>query len=156
MSGRTLTRGLSIVLAAAAAGCELADVSLAPPDDVIVAEVYVIQDEHGARATAFVHRTLGGTPGRPPDPVVALRSGGGEVLLREALRADCVRADTTATIAGRCLVTGAGENDRALAAVLNAGEVEAEVRVGSVRLRGRLRLPEPFRLVQPQASACRL
>lgn len=99
---RTWGAALSVVPALASAGCDLTEVSLADPEDVIIAEAHVIltlrsggPGDPGGRvemaAPTLLHRTYGDGPRSVPGAVVRIAGASGRVVqLLEGRPEDCV------------------------------------------------------------------
>lgn len=138
-----------------AAGCELEEVTIVDPTDVVVAEVHLqIPDvqEGGARLTAFLHRTLGPDGGSRPVPgarVTVARSDGVTVELAETGIDRCV-VTTPIDGTGTCLFA-APEAAR----VFGPGDtltLRIDLAGGGV-LRSQSVVPGFFHLVAPSSGA---
>ena len=133
--------------------CDLAVVTLAEPDDYLVAEIYleVPGGDATARASAFVHRTLGaGGPGLLPETSVTLTAGGRSVRLPETSgAASCLDSIALDGVSGRCFRES--RLPRAFATLGTVIEARVEAR-GFGTLTGATSLPGDFVLVAPEAG----
>jgi len=132
-----------------ATGCELTDVTLASPDDVLIAEVFIESLDGSGRAYAFVHRSLGaGLEPEVPGVDITLTGPGGNVTLLETDGPEeCLVEATTPLVGGTCYrLDGfpdgfAGPGDRV--------ELRMQTLDGRT-LRGSTTLPEDFALQVPE------
>jgi len=137
------------------AGCDVAEVVLAAPEPLVVAEVYVEISPDGDRATAFLHGGLGGSS-LPTDgaSVVLSVDGDGFELPALADPADCLLENSLEAIEGGCyggmLPVGFAEPEDALSVTITLAD-------GS-ELSGESRIPGDFDLLTPTVgtSACYL
>ena len=133
-------------------GCELEEVQLATPQDVIVAEV--ILRAGIATQQAWLHRTRSATGDpRVANAIVAVRGPAGAVTFAAAPDTSCVvpRNDTAANSQGSCyLSTG-----NALA-VTPGQTYELTIRVDSNVLTGTTTVPQDFAVLRPTAGSCSL
>ncbi len=163
----------AVVLAAASAsaGCELTEVGLVDPEDVIIAEAHVVltlrpgrpgNPAGGVEMTmpTLLHRTYGGGPDGVPGAVVRIAGASGRVVqLVEGQDEDCLVARPGFLFAdyyrrGTCYGAPAGT------VPFEPGEqVSLEVRAsGGQVLTATSRIPGAFALVEPlgAGAACRV
>jgi len=136
-------------------GCDVAEVVLAEPDPLVVAEIYVELSPDGDRATAFLHRGLGEEE-LPVDGAEVVLSVDAEAftLPAQADPADCLLENSLEAITGSCyggpLPDGFVEPGDALSVTVTLAE-------GS-EITGQSRIPGDFELVTPTlgTAACAL
>lgn len=145
-------RAFPVGLAMLLAGCELDEVALAPPEDLLVAEVYLRVGDDGSEALAFLHTTLG-TGGSQTVPGAQVRltlPGGSVVVLEAAAVTDCLEGEETIEgVEGSCYTAGG-----AVFAGLSSGDlVTAELVAPDGRsLEGATTIPGAFALLRPAAA----
>ena len=152
---RIASRFLAVLLTAVAGGCDVAEVVLADPDPLVVAEVYVELSPEGDRATAFLHRALATDPIPVDGATVEVRVRDA-VLGLDALEdpAECLLENSLEAIDGSCyggaLPAGFAEPGDALSVAI--------VLADGNELSGESRIPGDFQLVTPSAGteACSL
>lgn len=137
-------------------GCELQEVSLAEPEDVLVAEAYLLVGDGKDEITAFLHRTLG-APGATELSRARVRLGveGGEsFLLLPAPRGECLFSGDVLEVDGVCFSAPPD-----LEGILGPGanvQLEIELLDGR-RLRGATTVPEELTLLRPgEVESCAL
>lgn len=87
---------VAATVAGVLAGCELEEVTIVDPEDVVVAEAHVqlgLESTRGSRVTVFLHRTLGPAGESLPVPgarVTVSRAGGFSLELAETEPERCV------------------------------------------------------------------
>lgn len=89
-------------------GCELEEVVLATPDDVVVIEAYIMIGDGQDRVSVFLHWTLGTRPARDllDREVVMIREDGLRVPLFPEDMGDCVLPGIVDAVEGVCYVPG--------------------------------------------------
>lgn len=138
-------RAAFVVAAAALCGCELTDITLAEPEDVIVAEVILSTDPEVQ--TAYLHRTRANNA-RVPGALVTVHDEDTNRVLQYSEAGDslCVRGlsgqDTAR--AGTCYAS-----DYTVNFVRPGGRYSLRIQVGSRVMTGRLQVPGTFRLLRP-------
>jgi hypothetical protein len=148
---------LAMVWGFGLAGCDIAQVVLAEPEPLVVAEIYLEAGQGPHRATAFLHRVLGsGSSAAVPGAKVRLLSGGAAVTLTQtADSSPCLIVNDVDVVEGTCyaadpLPEGFGRP---------GSTIEARVRLpdGS-ELVGRTAVPSEFALIVPDpgTTACLL
>ncbi len=137
---------LVLLLGAGAAGCQLREVTLAQPADVVVAEAVL---EAGANVQfAWLHRTLGGDSLRVSGANVQVTSAYGSLIaFREVPAGECVDSSRTFAPgrAGSCYAAATRPEDVLPGARYTLTVVTADGR----RLSGTTTVPGPFRLTRP-------
>jgi hypothetical protein len=157
-AGADLRKGLRAAVlagaAAIAASCEIAEVTVTEPVDLVVAEI--VLDATAARQLAFLHRTVPGPAGLfdVGGANIRVRSGSGGLLTFAAAPLDaCVEQDSVPrSPRGSCYVSAEAPG------FVRPGEaytLEIDV-AGGGRLTGSTRVPGPFALQRPSAAECRL
>lgn len=156
---------LVLLSAGLSAGCELTEVTVAEPEPVIVAEVYL--EAGDGRQHAYLHRTFAGDSvggGPVPGATIEVRDGNGGVLrFAEADSTACFLEWPGGELSryGTCYQAPAPpESDGTGAAPLTiapGGEytLRIELADGGV-LEGATRVPGDFELLRPDAPSCRL
>jgi len=144
--------GIALVGAAcaAAAGCQLREITLAEPEDVIVAEI--VLQAGGTLQLAWLHRTLGSDSLAVPGATVEVTGpGGGIVAFRPASARVCV--DSSAAFApdtsGSCYSASTAPSTIAPGESYTLDIVTAEGR----RLTGTTTVPGPLRVTRPASLA---
>ena len=117
-------------------GCELDEVALTAPEDLLVAEVYLRVGEDGAEAFAFLHSTLGTGQGQtvPGARVLLTLPGGSTVTLEE---------NTIEGVEGSCYATSGSGLDALSSGDLVTAEIVAP---DGRRLDGATAIPGAFAL----------
>jgi hypothetical protein len=137
-------------------GCELDEVSLAEPENVLVAEVYVLMGDGADEMTAFLHWTLGSDPSvNLVNASVQLRGEEGIAIdLSPDERTACLTSETAEKTEGSCFVAPPLGED-----VFDPGErVTVSIVLPDGRsLQGGTTLPGNFRFRAPRvAGVCGL
>lgn len=151
MRATSLLGAAAVALVIASAGCRLQDVTLAPPADVLVAEV-VLQAGAGQQY-ALLHRTVGSGPLTVPGARVEMTlPGGGVVSFTPVNGSRCV--DSTSTFlpdtVGSCYATPPASTSL----VVPGGTYSLSiVAPDGRRLTGTTTVPGSFRLVRPAGLA---
>jgi len=92
-----------------AGGCELAEVTISEPQDLLVAEVFLRVAEAEASAFAFVYRSAGAsTEPLPPSVVTLTRDDGEQRTLVEGHASECLKPDSPRPAVFRCHVLRPG------------------------------------------------
>lgn len=150
-----IVSGLALAAASGLAGCELDEVSVALPKDVLVAEVFVLLGDGEPQASAFLHWTLGTRPARDLIRAsVALVVGDTlEVPLVTGLEAECLLPGSADKVEGACFTASPG-----LEELLGPGSrVEVEIRLDQeLELRGGTVIPQDIQITRPRLPACAL
>ena len=133
--------------------CDLGLVTLAEPEDHLLAEIYLEVREGGApaRASAFIHRTLGASRSDAlPETSVTLTAGGQSVRLTETSGASsCLDSLALGEVSGRCFHEPRLPPEFAMPGTV----VEARVEAGGFgTLTGVTNLPGEFVLLAPEAG----
>lgn len=143
--------GLALFLTA----CELDEVSVAQPENALVAEVYVFMGDGEDQAMAFLHWTLGSESDVDLEDARVTLTGdlGLRVELATDAPAECLQSDAVGVVEGACfLLPPIGEDP------FSPGErLEVQVLLPDGReLAGGATLPGDFDLVTPRFRACGL
>lgn len=150
-----IVSGLALAAAYGLAGCELDEVSVALPKDVLVAEVFVLLGDGDDQASAFLHWTLGTRPARDlMRASVALVVGDTlEVPLATGLEAECLLPESADKVEGACFAASPG-----LEEWLGPGSrVEVEIRLDQeLELWGGTVIPQDIQITRPRLPACAL
>jgi hypothetical protein len=134
------------------AGCELAEVTTAQAEDLVVAEVYLRIDDEGADGLALLHRT--GEPGMPiPGAGVRVRRPGGEwTTFTEGVDIRCRAGALPGGLAPACFLLPRHQAAR----ILEPGaRVEVEVFWTGGGLSGATTFPGEFELRVPASAPAR-
>jgi hypothetical protein len=144
-----------LTLSVLASACELQEVTIAEPADLVVAEILLQTDVMPQRG--LLHRTRGpGTDRRVPGATVEIREVGGRVMLLEsAPPATCLDIEASASDpgVGTCYVSSA-----ATQFAIRPGQTYS-LRItlaGGGVMTARTTAPGDFSLLSPAASTCRL
>jgi hypothetical protein len=137
-------------------GCELEEVSIAIPEDVLVVEAYLMAGDETDELTAFLHWTLGTRPARDllDASVTAYAEEGEDVPLFLTSVSDCVFQERREEVEGVCFAAGPDVED-----VFQPGtRARLRVRLADGReLEGGTDVPFDIQLLQPQGrSLCAL
>lgn len=150
--GARVRAAAAVLVAGATGACALEEVTLVEAEDLVVAEVYVqvgAEPSGESRATAWLHRTLGGgAPTSRPVPgadVLVTAEGGFSLELAPAPTEACVSALPLGA-EGSCYAAAA-----AFAGRIRPGDaLSVEIALpGGGMLRGRSTVPGDFALVTP-------
>lgn len=144
------------------AGCELQETTVAVPEDVVLAEVFLSVLDEGGRAVALLHRTVGGRDPAPLDGarirLVGTAALGNQTetlsqLLDEQPLEKCLEAPFPPEFQGRCYGWDDGEGS-----LLRPGAtIRLEVDLpGGGRLEGVTTLPGDFHFWTPSTAECTL
>jgi len=150
--------GAAALLVAAAlglGGCQLDEVSVALPKDVLLAEAFVLVGDGEDQATAFLHWTLGTRPVRDlaRASVVLVVNDTLEVSLEPEGEAECLMPGSAERVEGVCFTASPGSEG----AIVPGSRLELEVRLGDeLELRGRGVIPQDMRILRPRLPACAL
>ena len=135
-------------LASGQTGCELAEVTLAVPEDILVVEGYVMLGDGQDQVSVFLHWTSGTMPAIDLyDATVQVTDQDSVTLLLEPKPvSECVLPGSEQGTEGACFVLGPEAEG-----LFEYGErVELEVQLEEERvLRGATVIPENIRLIQP-------
>jgi hypothetical protein len=136
-------------------GCQLDEVSVALPKDVLVAEVFVLMGDGEDQASAFLHWTLGTRPVQDLlDASVAFVIGDTVVIpLAAEGKAECLLPGSADRVDGVCFTAPTLLED-----FLRPGDrLEVEIRLGrEMELKGGSVVPQDIRLLRPRFAACAL
>lgn len=148
--GSRVLPALALGVAFATGGCELEEVSVALPQDVLVAEAFVLVGDGEDRASAFLHWTLGTRSARD------LLGSSATLILGDTLglplltggEVECLLPGSTEEVEGVCLTAESGVEE-----FLAPGDrLELEILLADGReLRGGTLVPENLRLLRPRA-----
>ena len=145
--------GVSVAAALGLAGCELTEVTLAEPEDVLVAEAYVRIGDGTDQVTAFLHWTNGtGDPATLFAAEVVLLPEEGETIplfwtgISECLQLDSVEEGE---VGGVCFAP-VDELDEVLSPGIRVG-IQISLPDGRV-IEGETDIPEDIQLIRPQAT----
>jgi hypothetical protein len=138
------------------AGCELAEVVVAEPEPLVVAEIYLRVTDGVSDALTLLHQPRSREPVSLGDAVVRVRSSAGELATFEnASLAACVEGPVPPEFDGACYRLSPAQAD-----LIRPGEsYEAEVLLsGGKRIEGRVTLPGDFSITSPTSTGmtCRL
>ncbi|MEX2528882.1 MAG: hypothetical protein WEA09_14720 [Gemmatimonadota bacterium] len=159
--GRWLRAGCAVILLGLS-GCELQETTVAVPEDVILAEVFLSVLDEGGRAVALLHRTVGGRDPVPLDGarvrLVGTATSGSQVdtfshVLDEQPLDRCVEPPFPPEFGGRCY-----EWEDVGGSLLRPGatvRLEVDLPRGG-RLEGLTTIPGDFQLWNPSAEECTL
>ena len=129
-------------------GCELDEITLAEPEDILVVEAYIMVGDGQDQVSAFLHWTLGTRPARDLDDlgVTLFGEGGLEVNLFPEPLTECLLPGLEETVEGVCY--SAGSNPEGL--FLPGTHVELEILLEEGQpLRGGTDIPEDIELIRP-------
>lgn len=137
-------------------GCELEEVTVAVPEDVLVAEAYLMLGDDANELTVFLHWTLGTRPTRDllDASVTVWTESGVEVLVFNAPLSDCVFQREEEEVEGACFSAGEEAED-----LFEAGtRARLEVRLpDGTELEGETDIPLDIQFLQPSGrSVCAL
>jgi hypothetical protein len=130
------------------AGCELQEVTLAEPEALLVAEVYISVGDGEDQVTGFLHSTLGTEDLTDLETASVILTVEDTLVVRlaPAIAAECLVAELENVVAGACFnMSGPAEG------LFQPGDrvvVEVSTRDGR-ELRGATTLPEDFRFLRP-------
>ncbi len=140
-----------IGISALLGGCELDEVALAAPEDLLVAEVYLRVGEEGSEVMAFLHSTLGPGKGQavPGARIVVTLPDGDPVTLDAVDPAICLEESTVEDVEGSCYAA----SGPALATLTSGDLVTTEILApDGRRLDGTTTIPGAFALYTPSVS----
>lgn len=139
-------------LAVLSAGCTLTEITLADPQDIVVAEVVLRTD--GVKQRAFLYRTLGtGQSGEVSGARVEIHDeAGGVMVLAETATRQCIDELVMGPLTGSCYVEASGPVEIEPGASYT---LRITLRDGGV-LTGSTTVPGDFVLTSPAAAACNL
>ena len=147
-------RGLLILSAlVATAGCELAEVTVAAPEEIFIAEVQFTIVDGAAKGVAVLHRTAGFGATPIPDAVIRVRdASGAEAFFRRGLASECLDPLPSAELTFSChVLDGATASDL----LHYRATLDVEVKfTGGGELSGRVVVPGDFELVTPAQNEC--
>lgn len=155
MRGRTLLAAL--LLPAALAGCELQEIVVSAPENLVIAEVFLQTGAYGPRGIAYLHRSIGAPVARVPDALVELVTETGAVYRFNSVGlSQCILGTIPLEVEGSCYIL-----DSAAAPLLVPGaRFDVRIQVPDVgMLQGSTTLPGDFELVLPtraEQSGCSL
>ena len=149
--GRRLAAGLGMILLALATGCELGEITVAEPEDLLVVEIYLRVVEDRGEALAIVHWS-GGREARPSSQAeIRLRRGDGvEATIPAVAQQQCMDEVLPEDFFLACFRLAPGRGGD----FIRPGErYDAVVTLPSgERLEGRTTVPGDFRLVSPDVD----
>jgi hypothetical protein len=139
----------------ALAACELDEVSLTEPENILVAEVYVMVGERDGEITAFLHETLGSTGSTDLlDAMLRVTSDTLEVMLLPTEQEQCLSKSIADVLSGVCFIAP-GDTPEELLQPGVALDLEIVLPDGR-QLRGNTVIPEEIRMVWPRSEVCAL
>jgi hypothetical protein len=138
------------VTLATLAGCELQEIVVSTPEDLVVAEVYLQAGSFGNRGIAYLHRSSNAGSAQVPDATITLIAPGGVRYSFSPFQLDgCFLGTIPTRIEGSCyLLEPQGRQ------ALRAGatfEVEVALADGG-ELKGRTTIPGNFRVTRPRST----
>ncbi|MFC1661364.1 hypothetical protein ACFL3S_07945 [Gemmatimonadota bacterium] len=150
-TGFSILRSAGVVVSLFLGACELDEVSLAQPENVLVAEVYVFMGDGADQMTAFLHWTLGSDPTTNLVAASVQLTGedGVPIDLVPEVRTACLVSEAAEKVEGTCFVAPPlGEG------VFDPGErVTVVIALPDGRsLRGGTTLPGDFRFRAPRVQ----
>lgn len=151
---RRLAAWVVLALTLGTAGCELQEITVASPADVVIAEVFITVDRDGTNASALLHRTLGSsaTGNAVPGATVLMRSEfrASTVRFSVADSSECIVGEVPEELTGTCYVSGPLQP-----LLFGPGSlVETVVLLpGDRRMSGTTRVPGDYEIVSPTPPA---
>lgn len=140
-------RGTPLLLGLFSMGCELQEVVVAVPEDLVVAEIYLQVGAIGPRGFAYLHRSAGVGTARVPDARIELTTPGGSVHRFHPFPAQaCVTGPVPLEREGSCYVLEAEAAPHLRPG--SAFHVRVDLPGGGI-LRGTTTLPGDFAVVRP-------
>ncbi len=154
---RGLAAALVAMLPALVSACDIQEITVAPSEDVVVAEIYLASDVGGISGTAWLHRTLGnaGVTDELSRADVFLRteSRAQTVRLRPAEASVCAGDELPNDFLGWCYSAGPLDPRH----FGPGATVEAIVRLpDGGRITGRTRVPANYDLLSPRIHRRRM
>jgi len=147
-------RGILIpALLTVVSGCELAEVTVAAPEEIMIAEVQFMIADGTAKGMAVLHRTAGFGSRSIPDAVIRVQGGSGaEVAFRQGLTSECFDPLPSPELVFSChVLDGAAASD----VVHYRATLGVQVQfAGGGQLSGRVVVPGDFELVTPAEGEC--
>lgn len=143
-------RALPALLVILLAGCELQEIVVSTPEDLVVAEIYLQAGSFGSRGLAYLHRTSNSGTAQVPDATVTLIGPNGSRYSFSPFQLDgCFLGTLPPRLEGSCyLLDPQGRN------AVRPGvrfDVEVELADGG-RLVGRTTVPSNFRVTRPRSD----
>ncbi len=139
------------VAALGAAGCELQEVTIARPEALLVAEVYLMVGDEDDQVTAFLHSTLGSAD-QANLTAATVRLTVGDTLSISLLpfpSQECLLEELADVVEGVCFSAGPDVEDL----VAPGDRVEVEITLPDGReLRGATVLPRDIRFLRPAGT----
>jgi len=130
-------------------GCELQEIVVSTPDELVVAEIYLQAGSFGNRGIAYLHRSSNAGTSQVPDADITLiTSGGGRYSFSPFQLDGCFLGKVPSRLEGSCYVLDP-EGRQALRPGA-AFAVEVLLSDGG-RLDGRTTIPGNFRVTRPRA-----
>lgn len=136
-------------------GCELEEVTLAEPEDIMVVEAYIMVGDGRDQVSAFLHWTLGTRPARDllDRDVLIIREDGMTIPLIPDDPEECLLPELVEVTEGVCF--SAGPNAEGL--FWPGSRVELEIQAEGVgTVRGATVIPDDFHLTRPSSDRCAL
>lgn len=155
--GRPRRALVALFAAAASSACELQEVLVAEPENLVVAEVFLQTGAFGPRGIAYLHRSIGTPITRVPDALVELVAVTGQTFRFNPVGiSQCLLGTVPLEVEGSCYIL-----DSAASALLVPGaRFEVRIQVPDVgTLQGSTTLPGNFQVTLPtpaEQSACSL
>jgi len=153
MRGLLILALIAPAMLAVTSACELAEVIVAAPEDVLIAEVHFTIADGTPRGIAVLHRTAGPEGVPIPDAVIRVRGERGtEVAFREGLASECLDPLPSPELAFSCHVL----DGEAAGNVLHyRATLDVQLQFsGGGELTGRVVVPGDFDLVTPDQAEC--
>ncbi len=137
-----------LLLALLPIGCELAQVTTAIPESVVIAEIYFRVDDDRANGLALLHRTSGFEGEGVVGALIRVRRAGGKwVDFVQESAPNCTEADLPESFVPACYLL---DEDEAEGVVVPRARLEVEVELpGGGLLRGTTTVPGDFEVREP-------
>lgn len=133
--------------AALLAGCELQEVVLAEPENLVVAEVFLQTGAFGPRGIAYLHRSIGAPVTRVPDALVELVTSSGQTFRFNSVGlTQCVLGTIPLEVEGSCYILDSDAHPL----LVPGARFDVRVTVPDLgTLEGSTTVPGNFALVRP-------
>jgi hypothetical protein len=140
--------GLFCVVATLA-GCELSQVTVATPESLVVAEIYLRWEGGTRSAQALLHQTRGESPVPLAGATIRIEGEGGGAWMQPAVLPACIEGPLPEEFEGACFrLTGSPAGF-----IRPGGRYTVEVNLdGGRRIHGSVTLPGDFRIETPRLS----
>lgn len=132
------------------AGCELQEIVVSTPEDLVVAEIYLQAGSFGSRGLAYLHRASNSGTAEVPDATVTLIAPNGNRYAFSPFQLDgCFLGRIPTRLEGSCYLLD--PQGRSAVRPGLTFEVEVELADGG-RLQGRTTVPSNFRVTHPRSD----